>query len=950
MLDNTIISYIKALQAASKENRLVIFAGAGTSADAGIPLWNNLVNQLASVLPEDVRKSVGDDNLQLSEIYREVSDDKDYYDGIEKTLLKNAKSPNAIHDAILALNPCHIITTNYDTLFEDAALRNNRQYHVVAIDTDLPRNHGEKLIVKMHGDLKHHNIILTENDYFDYARKFPLIRSFVISQFVSKVILFVGFSFNDPNLKFILREIKSELGNDMQHVYLLTGDSISAIENNYQFNKGINVITISKEDAVNELNRLGVNTCSDASLSNIGQTLVNQLSIIRSYIEHTDLVGMAIDFVNENMQELRSLGKAWKCMFPINKRAGFSKESTEIWLPKTYGREFKDIFANKKSIKKLLTIYGKGIDRVRKSLTDDDVFLINNYPIRSEAYSRLIRKSILEDCVLYFYDLNQIAISKRISLLKRRNLTYTIEDLELPFILFHTGHYYEAYQSYNKLAKEMWLNKRYALFFICIFNIHSVSWPAIREIEDNPGTETDTIRMQYVTTDLNTELNQLKLPEGVKSVFSDLVNKRQLIENVISVNETFQNIETQRKGAEKGTSWSNNGYIDHVIRNFITFLDFLTSNYIIMDNNQEGNIYYSTVSKCIVSSNLIPTSKYPYQSKLENLFRETLLILVLNTKTDDLRNIYKEVGDSRKLTTKKEFNNQIEQYLNNLYAINSKDQEIIEDKILEPIFKNIILTCNVIKDQPNLEHLDDLIVKYWQRLHLGSLAKDITRLFKYNPPKAESARKLLSLVANSAINDIDLNNLASVLVGTMIDNNINWDDNDFWGYIEFQNRTDFTSIILPVIPDERKCMVIDWLRNHIITLYQACEVEYYSHEHLLTPENFDNYAKVPYNNKDFRGKDLLILYLSIIYKTNKELRPKIIEFVGEDHDFQFYIDPINKYNDPKVNPECFENISDDELKVLIKKQDALIIMKKQANNSRWGGLFKNRLQKILWES
>ena len=82
MLTNTQITYIKALQKASKENRLVVFAGAGTSADAGIPLWNNLVNQLASVLPENVRKSVGDDNLQLSEIYREVSDDKDYYDGI----------------------------------------------------------------------------------------------------------------------------------------------------------------------------------------------------------------------------------------------------------------------------------------------------------------------------------------------------------------------------------------------------------------------------------------------------------------------------------------------------------------------------------------------------------------------------------------------------------------------------------------------------------------------------------------------------------------------------------------------------------------------------------------------------------------------------------------------------------------------------------------------------
>ena len=54
MLDNTIISYIKSLQAASKENRLVVFAGAGTSSDAGIPLWNDQVNQLANIGPRGI--------------------------------------------------------------------------------------------------------------------------------------------------------------------------------------------------------------------------------------------------------------------------------------------------------------------------------------------------------------------------------------------------------------------------------------------------------------------------------------------------------------------------------------------------------------------------------------------------------------------------------------------------------------------------------------------------------------------------------------------------------------------------------------------------------------------------------------------------------------------------------------------------------------------------------
>jgi len=40
----------------------------------------------------------------------------------------------------------------------------------------LPANQGEKMLIKMHGDFDEGNIVLTENDYFDYSRNFPLIR------------------------------------------------------------------------------------------------------------------------------------------------------------------------------------------------------------------------------------------------------------------------------------------------------------------------------------------------------------------------------------------------------------------------------------------------------------------------------------------------------------------------------------------------------------------------------------------------------------------------------------------------------------------------------------------------------------------------------------------------------------------------------------------------------
>lgn len=948
MLDNTKITYINALQKASKENRLVVFAGAGTSADAGIPLWNELINKLSERLPTDIRKEVGNDNLQLAELYKEVSDDKDYYDGIEAALLNNAKSSNAIHDAVLSLNPNHIITTNYDTLFEDAALKNNRQYYVVATDGDLPRNHGEKLIVKMHGDLKHHNIILTESDYFDYSRLFPLVRSFVISQFVSKVVLFVGFSFNDPNLKFILREIRSELGDNMQHVYLLTDKIIPKIEDNYQFNKGINILSLNEEETEKELVRNKIKPCSDVSLGQQGEILVNQLFVIKYYRMHSDLMGMTIDFVKENKKELRSLGSAWSCLFPSYARSGFRRESNEIYLPQGYNEEFRTLFKNKESIRALLKKYGKDVDYVRKALIDDDIFSINDIAIRSKAYARVIQNNMLEDSVFHFYNLNQNEISKRISLLKARSLTYSIEDLELPYILFHTGHFYEAYLTYNNLAKEMWKNRRYALFFICIFNIHSVSRPAIREIKYKPGSETESIEKQYETIDLNVELNQLRLPDGVFKLFSDLINQKQLTNNVIEVNNTLQGIDTQRRGAERGTSWSSNSYIYKVIWNFISFLDFLTSNYIIMDNNNNGRIYYSTVTRCIVSSNIIPSSKNPYQTKLENLFRETLLIMVLNMNTEDLKSIYNDLCKEHELTADNSFKNQIKIYIDNLYSISSSANEIIEDKMLRPIFKNIILTCNVLKDCPKYEHLDELIANYWDRFNLQDITKEVSQLFTKIPPKGNVATRILSLISMKRMNEFELTDIANKISSVIRQEGLEWKDKNVLSYLEIQDSTDFAAIILTILPNTKQNDVRIWLKDHIKSLYQATTAEIYSKAGILNQENFDKYAITPFSEKDFRGKDLLSLYLSELYNDHENLQSKIKEFANHDINLQFYLDPINMYNNPNINQECFENISDEEIIELSAHKDALELMKRQANNSHWGGLFKNRLKKILW--
>lgn len=208
-MNNIQISNILRIQEASKQDKLVIFVGAGVSTNSGVPMWSKLIESLKDDLPESLKRET--DDLKIAQLYKDSRGYKEYIEKIKETLMYGRISPNAIHYAILDLNPCHIITTNYDDLIEQAVTQKYQQYYVVKKDSDLPYLQYQNTIIKMHGDYETDNIVLTENDYYNYPNNFPLIRSFVQSLFASKLILFVGFSFNDMNLKIILPKFRSIL-------------------------------------------------------------------------------------------------------------------------------------------------------------------------------------------------------------------------------------------------------------------------------------------------------------------------------------------------------------------------------------------------------------------------------------------------------------------------------------------------------------------------------------------------------------------------------------------------------------------------------------------------------------------------------------------------------------------------------------------------------------------
>ena len=68
-LDNSLKSHIQQLQDAARQNRLVIFVGAGVSASAGVPAWRELVDMFKNELPEGMYDQ--NDILKSGQVSRE---------------------------------------------------------------------------------------------------------------------------------------------------------------------------------------------------------------------------------------------------------------------------------------------------------------------------------------------------------------------------------------------------------------------------------------------------------------------------------------------------------------------------------------------------------------------------------------------------------------------------------------------------------------------------------------------------------------------------------------------------------------------------------------------------------------------------------------------------------------------------------------------------------------
>lgn len=241
-----------------RKGQVVLWIGAGLSVVAGYPSSK----ELAKIIKENVQpkdKQFFQEKFSLEDV---ASEFEIIYDRERLLEILNevfSKQADLNYHEILSQIPQfqEIVTTNYDHLLEWTY---GNAIIPIITDDDLtnPNRKNSINIYKIHGDISYpQSILISKDDILKFYEqdKENLIWSEITHLISSNSVLFIGYSLEDRNIRFILDHIKKHLGKNHGDLFLLAPDipkhNIRDLVKRYN----INYINESAEKAIPRIQR-----------------------------------------------------------------------------------------------------------------------------------------------------------------------------------------------------------------------------------------------------------------------------------------------------------------------------------------------------------------------------------------------------------------------------------------------------------------------------------------------------------------------------------------------------------------------------------------------------------------------------------------------------------------------------------------------------------------------
>ena len=203
------VSYLDEITKKMKLGDVSVFAGAGLSVASGYVDWKKLLEPISKQLRLN-------SDIELTAIAQYYVD-KYNRQGLNSLVFNEFdKVPKNNENANwLAKMPItEFWTTNYDDVIEQSLEKQGKKYQKIVKSEDFKYHKFERevTIYKMHGDKDSpDDVVLTKKDYQTNDIERNVFTKLLSVELIRKTFVFIGFSFNDPNLERILSIAKQSL-------------------------------------------------------------------------------------------------------------------------------------------------------------------------------------------------------------------------------------------------------------------------------------------------------------------------------------------------------------------------------------------------------------------------------------------------------------------------------------------------------------------------------------------------------------------------------------------------------------------------------------------------------------------------------------------------------------------------------------------------------------------
>lgn len=243
--------------------RAVLVLGAGVSRQAVgqdgqvPPTWKKFLELANERCPggrvEHVGSAISEGDLLHACEWLKNRFDEHWVDFLRETFHRPGFSPSQLHRLIVQLDSRLVFSLNFDDIYERAANEAEAGAHIVKNynDGDIEeflRGDG-RYIVKVHGSLNSpNNLIFTQNEYSKARVKNSSFYHAFDAALMTHTFIFIGASYNDPDVNLILENQKFSFPTVRPHYMLTPHMTNKDLESSLRRNRNIKLLEYEKVD------------------------------------------------------------------------------------------------------------------------------------------------------------------------------------------------------------------------------------------------------------------------------------------------------------------------------------------------------------------------------------------------------------------------------------------------------------------------------------------------------------------------------------------------------------------------------------------------------------------------------------------------------------------------------------------------------------------------------